>query len=104
MSLRPPGRPGSAAVPPSGLTALDYEIAGEQASALGRAGRRVEETLAALAATERAAPNRPALLREAAAAVWAYFVQREMIGFRRHDDAVRLYGIPPEVLARLGAG
>jgi hypothetical protein len=104
MSLRPPGHPSPSGLPPQGFVALDYEIAQEQASSLGRAGRRVAETLAALAGTETNAPNRDLLLREAATAVWAYFVQREMIGFRRHDDAVRIYGIPPEVLARLGAG
>jgi len=104
MSLRPPGRPTPSGLPPQGLVALDYEIAQEQASALGRAGRRVAESLAALAAVEKTGAGREALLRDAAAAVWAYFVQREMIGFRRHDDAVRVYGIPPEVLARLGAG
>jgi hypothetical protein len=88
--------------------ALDYEIAREQASSLGRAGRRVAETLAALAAAEGGgaetnAADRKALLGEAAAAVWSYFVQRETIGLRRHDDAVRVYAIPDEVLARLGA-
>jgi hypothetical protein len=103
MSLRPPGRPAPSGLPPSGMVALDYEIAGEQASALGRAGRRVEESLAALSACDEPGTTREALLREATQAVWAYFVQREMIGFRRHDDAVRLYGIPGEVLARLGA-
>ena len=104
MSLRPPGRPSPSGLPPQGLVALDYELAQEQASALGRAGRRVAETLAALAAAETNTAEREALLGEAAAAVWAYFVQREMIGFRRHDDAVRVYGIPQGVLARLGAG
>jgi hypothetical protein len=86
------------------MVALDYEIAGEQASALGRAGRRVEESLAAFAAHDGPPETRDALLREATRAVWAYFVQREMIGFRRHDDAIRVYRIPGEVLARLGAG
>lgn len=103
MSLRPPGRPSSTGLPPQGFAALDYEIAGEQASALGRAGRRVEESLAALAACGEPGATRDARLREAARAVWAFFVQREMVGFRRHDDAVRVYGIPPEVLTRLGA-
>jgi hypothetical protein len=104
MPLRPPGRPSPTCLPPQGMVALDYEIAHEQASSLGRAGRRVAETLAALAACERTAAGRDALVRDAAAAVWAYFVHREMIGFRRHDDAVRVYGIPRDVLARLGAG
>ena len=104
MSLRPPGRPSPSGLPPQGFAALDYEIAGEQASALGRAGRRVVQSLAALAACDGPPEMRAALVRAAAEAVWAYFVQREMIGFRRHDDAIRVYGIPGEVLARLGAG
>lgn len=104
MSLRPPGHPSPTGLPPQGMVALDYEIAQEQASALGRAGRRVTEALAALAACDRTAAGRGALVGEAAAAVWSYFVQREAIGLRRHDEAIRIYGIPPEVLARLGAG
>ena len=110
MSPPPPGRPSPSGLPPQGLVALDYEIAQEQASSLGRAGRRVAETLAALAAAEGGggaetnAADRKALLGEAAAAVWSYFVQRETIGLRRHDDAIRTYGIPSAVLARLGAG
>ena len=68
----------------------------------GRAGRRVEETLAALAACGD--PDlREVLVRNAAEAVWTYFVQRESIGLRRHDDAIRVYELPGEVLARLGA-
>ncbi len=102
MSLRPPGRPSPSGLPPQGFAALDYEIAGEQASALGRAGRRVAECLAALSACPGPPETRAMLLRDAAEAVWAYFIQRELVGFRRHDDAVRIYGIPGEVLARLG--
>lgn len=103
MSLRPPGRPGSSALPPTGLSALDYEIAGEQASALGRAGRRVEESLAALAACGDDAGARESYARDAAEAVWTYFVQREAMGLRRHDDAIRIHRIPKDILARLGA-
>jgi hypothetical protein len=42
-------------------------------------------------------------LRNAAAAVHAYFIQRELCGFRRHDDVIREMGIPRSVLVRLGA-
>lgn len=104
MSLRPPGRPSPAGLPPQGLVALDYEIAQEQASALGRAGARVALSLAALAACDEPPERRESLIAEAAAAVWAYFVQREAIGLRRHDEAIRFHRIPGEVLARLGAG
>ncbi len=97
------GAPSPAQLPKTGFGALDYEIAGEQAASLGRAGRRVAESLAALARCGEAGPERDRLLRDAADAVWSYFVLRELVGFRRHDDAVRVYGIPREVIARLGA-
>jgi hypothetical protein len=73
------------------------------ASSLGRAGRRVEETLARLAAAEAGDPMRPDLLADAADAVYWYFIQRELCGLRRHADVIREYAIPKAVLARLGA-
>jgi hypothetical protein len=51
MTLRP--APGSAR---RVVVALDYEIAQEQASALGRMGRALEAALAALAAYDGVAP------------------------------------------------
>lgn len=86
----------------TGLQILDLELLGEAASALGAAGRRVEETLAALAAADDD-DGREARLRDAARAVHHYFIQRELSGFRRHDDAVAAYRIPRAVIARLGA-
>ena len=47
--------------------------------------------------------SRAALVRAAAEAVYAYFVQRELCGLRRHDDVIREYGIPREVLVQAGA-
>lgn len=47
--------------------------------------------------------RRVVLLREAAKAVHAYFIQRELCGLRRHDDVIREMGIPRAVLVRLGA-
>ena len=101
MSLRPPGL--GRATPDSALDLLEHEVAGEMASALGRAGRRVEETLARLAAAEAGDPARPELLTDAADAVYWYFIQRELCGLRRHADVIREYSIPKAVLARLGA-
>ena len=43
------------------------------------------------------------LLKRAAEAVYAYFIQRELCGMRRHQDVIREYRIPNEVLVRLGA-
>ena len=73
------------------------------ASALGRAGRKVEATLARLQQHAGDGDEREALLKAAADAVYAYFIQRELCGLRRHDDVIRDYAIPRAVLARLGA-
>ncbi len=87
------------------LAAIESEVAAETASSLGRTGRQVEAAMAALRAFDAggAGEGRGPLLRVAAKAVWAYFVQREIIGLRDHRDVIRFYAIPPEVLARLGA-
>jgi hypothetical protein len=101
MALRLPGQGGSPSRA-TGIDHLDYEIAGEMASALGRAGARVQAALDRLAAAAEG-DERGAVLKDASEAVYAYFVQREACGLRRHGDAIRDYAIPPEVLARLGA-
>lgn len=93
----PIDRPG---LRPTGALVLDLEILAEAAAALGRAGDRVEKALAALAQADEA--ERPARLHDAAEAVHHYFIQRELRGFRRHDDAVAEYRIPRAVIARLG--
>ncbi len=101
MALRLPGQGGRRLQ--TGLDTLDHELAGEMATSLGRAGRRVVEALAALEAHEIRDETRNALRKAAADAVHAYFIQRELVGLRRHHDAIADYGIPAEVLARLGA-
>lgn len=103
MSLRPPTRYTVDRLAEQGVGLLDYEIAAEKAASLGRAGALVEQTLLRLQRFEGDAPARAQLLKEAAHAVYAYFIQRELCGMRRHDDAIREYGIPREVLVRLGA-
>lgn len=102
MALRPPTGRGGLDPMRTGIGVLDYEIAGEMASSLGRAGERVALAIAALSATGEGT-DRAAALRAAADAVYAYFIQRELCGLRRHDDAIREYAIPRAVLARLGA-
>lgn len=85
--------------PEAGTTALANEIAGERAASLGAAERHVIDAIAALtAATDRDAP-----LAHARQRVWEYFVQRELVGFRRHTDVIQELSIPAEVLAGLGA-
>lgn len=88
---------------PDAANPLDHEILAEKAASLGRAGERVERCLAALRLAGRDSPRRPALLKDAADAVYAYFIQRELCGMRRHQDVIREYAIPGEVLVRLGA-
>lgn len=86
--------------PEAGTAALDHEIAAERASSIGAAEKRVIEALTALADGRIAHDG---ALAAARAAVWAYFVQRELIGFRRHNDVIADLKIPAEVLVGLGA-
>jgi len=107
MTLRPPGA--SSSTPH--LVALDYEIAQERASALGRLGRALETALAALSAYEGpqgesdAAPSvvRARLVQDASEALWCYMVQREACGLRDPRPVIRDYRVPAEVYARMGA-
>jgi hypothetical protein len=85
--------------PEAGTTALEHEIMAERASSLSAAERRVIKALAEL----NAGTNRAHWLGEAQQAVWAYFVQRELIGFRKHTEVIQDLGIPTEVLNGLGA-
>lgn len=102
MALRPPDLSKSKGKDPL-AAALDYEIAGEMAASLGRAGRNAEAALAVLQSALPGESNRDFLLNSAAKAVHAYFIQRELCGLRRHDAVIREMGIPQSVLARLGA-
>jgi hypothetical protein len=103
MSLRMPQTPPSQSRGDAAMSELAAELAGEQAAALGRTGRAVERALAALKSAGPDDAARPQLLKAAAAAVWGYFVQREVSGIRDHAPAIADYAIPREVLARLGA-
>ena len=82
--------------------AFRHEVAEEQAASLGRAGRRLEEALAALHANAET-DARPALLKSAADAAWSLMVQREAIGLRDRARFAADYAIPREVMVRLGA-
>lgn len=103
MAVRMPSsleRPGAQ---DSALDLLGHEILAEKAASLGRAGLRVQQTLADLRGHIGDDDSRRVLLMAAADAVHAYFIQRELCGLRRHDAAIREYEIPKSVLARLGA-
>jgi len=86
--------------PEGGFAVLQHEMMAERAASLGAAEKRVAEAMAAL----KAAPaDRAAALARAREAVWAYFVQRELCGFLRHQDVIAQFGITGEVLSGLGA-
>jgi hypothetical protein len=96
----------------SRIAPLDYEIAQEQASALGRLGRALEAALMALADHERSiqaelgaaiAPKRSQLVQDASEALWRYIVQREACGLRDPKPVIRDYRVPAEVFNRMGA-
>ena len=112
MMLRPP-RMNSSKVHDS---ALDYEIAQEQAAVLSRLGRALEAALAALSEHDGlradsgdlpeqapAGAVRERLLREASNALWCFVVQREAVGLRDQRAIMREYRVPIEVQSRMGA-
>jgi len=94
--------------------ALDYEIAHEKASALGRLGRRLEAALAELSAFDAQAAEeasiapairrerRAALVAAAGEALWNFIVQREACALRDSTWVMRDYGVPAEVRLRMG--
>jgi hypothetical protein len=92
---------------------LDYEIAQEQASALGRMGRALEQALARLrefdaaahphaGATASAQQARRILVMEAGHALWMFVVQREACGLRDSRTVMREYRVPGEVQHCMG--
>ncbi len=91
-----------------GYERLEKEILGEKAAALGRAGERLEETLAITAELGRALddetdPARRATLlaeyeaarRRAASARMMLLIQREAIGLRHHRTVDQKFPEPP---------
>lgn len=102
-TLRPPSLLTATDVGAALYDALGHEIMQEKAAALGRAGETAARAVARLKEAAKDAPERPALLKDAAKAVHAWFIQRELCGLRRHADVIRELGIPQEVLVRLGA-
>jgi hypothetical protein len=90
--------------------ALDYELAQEKASTLGRLGRALEAALAALDAFDGEAAEltaerrreRHVLVAEAGHALWLFVVQREALGLRDTRQVMRDYRVAPEVQGRMG--
>lgn len=83
-------------------SALEAEIAGEKAAALGRSGRTLRSALEKLAkfdaGTARRGSKRAELVALAGEAYWAYVVQREAMGLVHNESIIEEYGIPPEVV------
>lgn len=86
--------------PDAGTAAIEHEIMAERASSLGAAEQRVVKAIAALST---AAEDKDHNLAHARKVVWEYFVQRELVGFRKHTDVIQELNIPREVLVGLGA-
>ncbi|HEY8616966.1 DUF6665 family protein [Phenylobacterium sp.] len=101
-SLRMPQSLSSRLGVETGETVLRYELLEEQASSLGRSGRKMEAALAALR-EHPGGEGRAHALKAAADAVWSFFVQREVMGLRDRAAIVRQFDIPREVLNRVGA-
>lgn len=110
--LRPPR---SLSAPPQSESALDYEIAREQAAALGRLGRALETALDAITEfdrshgehADRSSPSPPAqtrirLVQAASQALWYFVIQREACGLRDPRPVLRAYRVPAEVVNRMG--
>jgi hypothetical protein len=94
------------------LDLLDYEVAQEQASALGRMGRALEEALAVLREFDAVHPaldapvsvhqERRPLVAKAGHALWMFVVQREACGLRDSRAIMREYKVPAEVQQCMG--
>jgi hypothetical protein len=110
MTVRPPRQLTTRIWTDNPAAALDYEIAQEKASTLGRLGRALEAALAALhafdaAATEPSAEahkERRALVAQAGHALWMFVIQREALGLRDTRQLMRDYRVPAEVQHRMG--
>lgn len=89
---------------------LDYELAQEKASALGRLGRGLEAALSALSEfdartleqTAETQGQRRKLVAQAGHALWLFVVQREAIGLRDTRQLMRDYRVPAEVQGCMG--
>jgi len=87
------------------IDAFAYEAKQEAALALGRVGKRLEDALEALKRhDETPNPNRDRedLLQEAADLTQALIIQREAFGLHASRDVQGFYGIPREVMLRIG--
>lgn len=82
------------------MAPIEAELQGERAFALGQAGKKIETTLAELAAARPAEVED--LLHDAATAVWHYLIVRESLRMFDHAEALQHYDVPARVMARVG--
>ena len=110
MTVRPPRQFSAKIWTDNPAATLDYEIAQEKASTLGRLGRALEKALGALHDfdaqsrddTADAREARRNLVAQAGYALWLFVVQREAVGLRDSRQLMRDYRVPGEVQARMG--
>jgi len=110
MTVRPPRLTHKIANIWTANPTLEYELAQEKASALGRLGRALEAALEALRAFDTAIPEvtmetrreRRALVAHAGHALWLFVVQREALGLRDSRQVMRDYRVPADVQSRMG--
>jgi hypothetical protein len=110
MTVRPPHLPSKIANIWTANPTLEYELAQEKASALGRLGRGLEAALEALRSFDAGVTElnnetrreRRALVAHAGHALWLFVVQREAIGLRDSRHIRRDYRVPPEVQGCMG--
>jgi hypothetical protein len=90
---------------------LKHEVAEEQAGALGRCGRRLEHALERyrdhepdlMSGARDADRKRERLLWDLAERIESFVVQREACGLRDSRHVLKLYNVPREAVARVGA-
>lgn len=90
----------------SGEARLRFDLLEDLDAGLARSEREVERTLEALHVhdVELGDPAiRSRLLDHAADAVWRLFVQREAGDLTDHQPLIQRFGIPQDVLARVGS-
>ncbi len=80
---------------------LQHELFAEKAASLGRAGAEVTRRMAAIVAAS--SEERDDALQDAADAVFAFVVQRDLCGLHAHEEALNNLGVTREVMARVGA-
>ena len=108
MTVRPPRNLAPKIWTDNPAAALDYEIAQEKASTLGRLGRGLEQALDALRGFDAQSngdeprEQRRALVAQAGHALWLFVVQRESVGLRDTRQLMRDYRVQGEVQARMG--